>query len=1025
MATNTVNSFTDLTGNGTAGPFNVSFSYLSEAEVDVTVGGVAKTLGTHYTFTSTDQITFTSGNEPGNGVAIKFQRNTNVSSKAVDFNDGSVLTEVDLDNQSDQLLFSMQEIVDSGAGSNVQSVSGSAPISSSGGQTPTVSISAATSSAAGSMSASDKSKLDGIEASATADQTASEIRTLVNNASDSNVFTDADHAKLDGIETSATADQTGSEIKSLYEGESDTNAFTDAEKTKLSGVESNATADQTNAEIKTAYEANSDTNVFTDAEKTKLSGVETNADVTDATNVDAAGAVMNSDLDGKGELLVGDGSGDPSALSVGTNGYVLKANSSTATGLEWAVESGGSGEANQNAFSTIAVSGQSDVVADSTTDTLNLAAGSNVTITTNAANDTITIASSGGGGGSGISNIVEDSSPQLGGNLDVQSSEITTSTSNGNIILNPNGTGVVEVKGDGTSSGTVGTLQLNCSNNNHGVKIASPPHSASASYTLTLPNTDGNANQVLKTDGSGGLDWVDQTTAYTNSSVDTHLNFSSASSGQVLSYNGSDYAWVAQSSGATDKISEGNTEAETVDTGSDGHFKVTTEGTERLRVIADGKVGIGTSTPGELLQVYDASGNPTIHIRANNQNTASFKLENDDGNWTISSGTSSYPLKFAVGGSDKFTILNDGKVGIGTTSPSTVLEVNGSFKAGGLAYPTSDGSANQVLKTDGSGTLSFVDQASGGGTSNDARYNILIGDNAGDALNLSASNQYHAAENILIGFDAGTDMTTGGQNVCIGHNVGKEITTGYLNTIINGGFSLVDGYENTIMGYNAFKSATSGTNNVVLGSDALENANDCSYNVGIGTTALKEVTGNSNTGIGVFAGREVTSGTNNILIGKSSGRSSSPSGSITTGSNNVVLGDNNISNLYCADTSISSSDSRDKTDVTNFTIGLNWIEALRPVTYRWDRRTWYGTDEEPYGTPDGSKKTQRLHIGFLAQEALAVEQANGYGTSNDDSLILNLTDDGMSYGMKYERLVPILVNAIKELSTRVKALEAG
>jgi hypothetical protein len=162
-----------------------------------------------------------------------------------------------------------------------------------------------------------------------------------------------------------------------------------------------------------------------------------------------------------------------------------------------------------------------------------------------------------------------------------------------------------------------------------------------------------------------------------------------------------------------------------------------------------------------------------------------------------------------------------------------------------------------------------------------------------------------------------------------------------------------------------------------------------------------------------------------LLLGNYAGSSSSPSGSITTGSNNVVLGNNSISNLYCADTSISSSDSRDKTDVTSFTIGLNWIEALRPVTYRWDRRTWYGTNEEPYGTPDGSKKRQRLHVGFLAQEALEVEKANGYGTNNDDSLILNLTDDGMSYGMKYERLVPILVNAIKELSTRVKTLEGG
>ena len=63
--------------------------------------------------------------------------------------------------------------------------------------------------------AADGIKLDGIEASATADQTAAEIRTLVGSASDSNVFTDNDHSKLDGIEASATADQTASEIVAL------------------------------------------------------------------------------------------------------------------------------------------------------------------------------------------------------------------------------------------------------------------------------------------------------------------------------------------------------------------------------------------------------------------------------------------------------------------------------------------------------------------------------------------------------------------------------------------------------------------------------------------------------------------------------------------------------------------------------------------------------------------------------------------------------------------------------------------
>jgi len=97
--------------------------------------------------------------------------------------------------------------------------------------------------------AADGTKLDGIEANATADQTAAEIRTLVESASDSNVFTDADHTKLNGIEANATADQSNSEIKTAYEANSNTNAFTDALLSKLNAIEASATADQTASEI--------------------------------------------------------------------------------------------------------------------------------------------------------------------------------------------------------------------------------------------------------------------------------------------------------------------------------------------------------------------------------------------------------------------------------------------------------------------------------------------------------------------------------------------------------------------------------------------------------------------------------------------------------------------------------------------------------------------------------------------------------------------------------------------------------
>ncbi len=133
----------------------------------------------------------------------------------------------------------------------------------------------------------------------------------------------------------------------------------------------------------------------------------------------------------------------------------------------------------------------------------------------------------GGGGGSGIASVAHDTSPQLGGDLDVDGNDIV-STSNGDIDLLPNGNGKVVFRGGGTGTGAngAGRFKLNCENNSHGITIQGPPHSASASYTLTLPNDDGSADQVLKTDGAGALDWVAQT-------ADTNTTYT-AGSGLVL-----------------------------------------------------------------------------------------------------------------------------------------------------------------------------------------------------------------------------------------------------------------------------------------------------------------------------------------------------------------------------------------------------------------------------------------------------------------------------------------------------------
>tara|TARA_R100000234_G_scaffold5571_1_gene3959 strand:- start:1342 stop:5292 length:3951 start_codon:yes stop_codon:yes gene_type:complete len=112
MATNTATSFTDHTGNNTAGPFNISFNYLDQNEVDVIVDGELKTINSHYTFTTASTISFTNGNFPAQNAKIRFQRDTNISAKKVDFSDGSVLTESDLDLQNNQLLYGLQESID-------------------------------------------------------------------------------------------------------------------------------------------------------------------------------------------------------------------------------------------------------------------------------------------------------------------------------------------------------------------------------------------------------------------------------------------------------------------------------------------------------------------------------------------------------------------------------------------------------------------------------------------------------------------------------------------------------------------------------------------------------------------------------------------------------------------------------------------------------------------------------------------------------------------------------------------------
>ena len=457
-------TFVDYTGDGNATKA-FTFPSIQQSDIKVTVDNVVKTATTHYNITSYTttgggNVVFTSGNIPASPAKIRIARDTSVEVAKATYVAGSSVKAADLNANHEQLLFAAQE---------EQNVVNS---------TTTVS---------GFMSAADKAKLDGIETAATADQTAAEIRTLVENASDSNVFTDADHSKLNGIEAGATADQSNAEIRAAVEAASDSNVFTDADHTKLNSVETNATADQTNSEIKTAYEANADTNAFTDAEKTKLSGIS-----------GGAGATTFVSLT------------DTPTNFTGAANKTVKVNSSG------------------NALEFVTVTTPAGNFAGLTDTPSSFTGQGGKTVKVNSAGNAlefVTVTTP-------TQDIVDDTTPQLGGNLDVQTNEITTSTTNGNVKVTPNGTGVVEIKGAG---GADGTLQLNCSANSHGVKIKSPPHSAAQSYTLTLPSNIVNG-QFLKTDANGNLSW--SAAGSQNIAINT-LSSSGGSGGGSATFNGS------------------------------------------------------------------------------------------------------------------------------------------------------------------------------------------------------------------------------------------------------------------------------------------------------------------------------------------------------------------------------------------------------------------------------------------------------------------------------------------------------
>ena len=386
-------------------------------------------------------------------------------------------------------------------------------------------------------------------------------------------------------------------------------------------------------------------------------------------------------------------------------------------------------------------------------------------------------------------------------------------------------------------------------------------------------------------------------------------------------------------------------------------------------------------------------------------------------------------------------------------SSGQFIKTNGS---GTLSFDDASVLQNVSSNTHKTGIFDFTDGIILGGTTtadsitSSGVDNTIIGHNA-------ATDITDGAENVIIGNDSAGGLTTGSDNVAIGFNTNFSDATAIRQVVIGseaeagGDYSVSIGYEakkssSSISGYGVTIGYQAGVNtssnfNVIIGPQAVGDsvsttAQRCTvvgqysgqdlesgnYNSIFGAVAgTKVTTGASNTFVGYSSNRNHTTGDNCTYVGASAGYAGtsnvtgdnntflgySAAGTSTSMSNSIVLGDSNITSLTCNDTSISSlSDQRDKTNIEDLSLGLDFVNDMQPRQWTWARRN---------GTMGSTKQ-----IGFIAQELYDVELNH----SSVDRVRAVNWDDPSALKVAPQRTYPILVKAVQELSAKVTALEA-
>jgi len=282
------------------------------------------------------------------------------------------------------------------------------------------------------------------------------------------------------------------------------------------------------------------------------------------------------------------------------------------------------------------------------------------------------------------------------------------------------------------------------------------------------------------------------------------------------------------------------------------------------------------------------------------------------------------------------------------------------------------------------------------------------------------------------GVRVGNGVNNIATNTVVGEGIGLLFSTGIKNTLLgnSAGYQISTGQQNTIVGFTGGSQITSGSYNTIVGDGSGIAISSANYNTFLGVNSGGGTVSDSNTYVGVAAGQANISFSNTSVLGFA--------GQITA-SNQVQLG-NSSTTTYVYGTVQNRSDLRDKADVQNTVLGLDFISKLRPVDYQWDMREDYKTELPIQGElsdadfkiemdlwlennklanlkKDGSKKRNRFHHGFIAQEVR--DLGMDFGGFQDHSK--NGGEDVLSIG--YDEFIAPMVRAIQELKSEIELLK--